>query len=29
MARAVENMDYPGMRLTDVVLAMAFTSLNP
>jgi hypothetical protein len=29
MARAVENMDYPGMRLTEMVLAMAFTSLNP
>ena len=29
MARAVENMDYLEMRLTEVVMAMAFTSLNP
>jgi hypothetical protein len=29
MARAVENMDYHGMRLTEMVLAMAFTSFNP
>jgi hypothetical protein len=29
MARAVENMDFPGIRRTGVVLAMAFTSLNP